>query len=71
MIDYLLLKQTIDKLDNNNAQNEYYLTDLVEILGKNYKVDSYVLEDDFILTGINDIDSLEKAEQIYLERKQK
>ena len=27
-----------------------------------------MLEDDFILTGINDMESLEKAEAIYKER---
>lgn len=66
-----LLFEGLKEIKNINAQNEYYLTDLVEILGKNYKVDSYVLKDDFILTGINDLDSLEKAEEIYLERNKK
>ena len=70
-VDTKLLFEGLKKIKNINAQNEYYLTDLVEILGKDYKVDSYVIEDDFILTGINDLDSLEKAEQIYLDRKNK
>lgn len=66
-----LLFEGLKEVKNINAQNEYYLTDLVEILGRNYKVDSYVLEDDFILTGINDMESLEKAEAIYKERYKK
>ena len=63
-----LLFEGLKKIKNVNAQNEYYLTDLVEILGKDYKVDSFVLEDNLILTGINDLDSLEEAEKKYLAR---
>lgn len=63
-----LLFEGLKKIRNVNAQNEYYLTDLVEILGNEYKVDSFVLEDDLILTGINDLDSLEEAEKKYLAR---
>lgn len=68
-VDTKLLFEGLKEIKNVNAQNEYYLTDLVEILGKSHRVDSYVLEDDFILTGINDIESLKKAEEKCLNRK--
>ena len=68
-VDTKLLFEALDEVQNNNNQHEYYLTDIVEIIGRNHQVDSVVVEDGFILTGINDVDTLEKAEQVYLARK--
>ena len=68
-VDTKLLFDALDEVQNNNNQHEYYLTDIVEIIGRNHQVDSVVVKDGFILTGINDVDTLEKAEKIYLKRK--
>lgn len=56
------LKNLITKLTNNNAQNEYYLTDLLEIfVNDNKKIGSFRLEDDKEVMGVNDKSELEKA----------
>ena len=74
-IDNQLLFDTLDKIQNNNNQHEYYLTDIVEILGSdkenNYKVDTYVCKNDYRLTGINDQETLKKTEEEYLKNKLK
>ena len=55
-------------LDNNNTQSEYYLTDIVEIIKKNEKIDieSYHLsrEKQYELTNINTKEQLEKINSI-------
>lgn len=64
-VDTKLLYEALDKVQNNNNQKEYYLTDIVEIIGKEHKVDSYVVNDGFKLTGINDLETLAEVEKIY------
>lgn len=66
-VDTKLLFEALDKVENHNNQHEYYLTDIVEIIGRDHQVDSYVVKDGFKLTGINDLDTLAEAEKIYLE----
>lgn len=58
-----LLDSTLDKIKNDNAKKEYYLTDIVEILGSTKKVNSFVVDDDFRLTGINDLFTLSQVEK--------
>lgn len=67
--DTKLLFDAISKLNNNNSQNEYYLTDIVEILGKDYKVDSYVVHDKTRLIGFNTMDELKSVEKMVIEKK--
>lgn len=62
-----LLESTLEKINNNNIKQEYYLTDIVEILGSTKKVNSFVVVDDFRLTGINDLYTLSKVEKRYQE----
>lgn len=57
----------INKIDCNNGQNEYYLTDIFELLVKdNIKVDVYNLEEKFIheIMGVNTIEQLNELERI-------
>lgn len=52
------------KLENDNAQNEYYLTDLAEILVRDgYTTDVTVLEDDREMDGVNSRVELVRAEK--------
>lgn len=54
----------LDKLENDNAQNEYYLTDLAEILVRDgYTTDVTVLEDDREMDGVNSRLELVRAEK--------
>ena len=59
------LAKALDKLENNNAQGEYYLTDVVEILKEEGK-DVYALEipDYTEILGVNDRWELARAENI-------
>lgn len=63
-VDNQLLFKALDKIDNNNSKNEYYLTDIVKILSKSHRVDALVVPYDYHLTGINDLVTLD-----YVERK--
>ena len=67
-VDTKILFEALKKVQNHNNQHEYYLTDIVEIIGRDHQVDSVVIKDGFILTGINDLDALAEAEAIYLKR---
>ena len=58
-----LLEDALNKVDNNNNKGEYYLTDIVEILGSSKKVDSFILKDALELTGINDVETLKMVEE--------
>lgn len=63
-----LLEDALSKVNNNNNKGEYYLTDIVEILGSNKKIDSYIVNDTLELTGINDVDTLNKVEEEFSKR---
>ena len=50
-----VLLQYIDKIDNNNKQNEYYLTQLFELFVKNYIPINYqIVENILEISGVND-----------------
>lgn len=56
------LFDNLNKLTTNNAQHEYYITDLVQILADQGKlVKGYVVEDRDEVMGINDCVELHKA----------
>lgn len=56
------LFENLSKLQTNNAQNEYYLTDMVSILAsQNKKVKGLVIENRDEVMGINDCYELNKA----------
>ncbi len=63
------LTQALEKLENNNAQKEYYLTDVIEILRQEEKY-IYPLEipDYTEILGVNDRLQLAGAENILKER---
>ncbi|MDE5856577.1 MAG: NTP transferase domain-containing protein, partial [Anaeroplasmataceae bacterium] len=62
-VNTTILKESLSQIENSNAQKEYYLTDLVEIVSKIGKVGSYEIEDTFEAKGINDLYNLSLAEQ--------
>ncbi|MEZ0537671.1 bifunctional UDP-N-acetylglucosamine diphosphorylase/glucosamine-1-phosphate N-acetyltransferase GlmU [Caldicellulosiruptoraceae bacterium PP1] len=58
------LFEALGKIDNNNAQKEYYLTDTIEALNKlNYKVTKLTVLDNFEVVGINSRYELSLAEK--------
>ncbi len=63
------LKNALSKLDNNNNQGEYYLTDIIGILkNEGKRIGSYILEDHTEIMGVNSRVQLAEAEKIMQER---
>ena len=63
------LLKALDKLTNNNAQGEYYLTDTLEILiADGLKVGAYAVADSDEILGINDRVQLAAAQNIIQKR---
>ncbi len=63
------LKNWLSRLSNNNAQGEYYLTDIVELAVKD-KVDviAEITADEWSVTGINSKVDLNQIERVYQTR---
>lgn len=63
----ILLKEIIPKITNQNAQNEYYLTDIVKI-GKDYdaNIGLYIMDKnrEIELTGVNTKEQLDKLNEL-------
>lgn len=48
------LKYALNKIDNNNSQNEYYLTDVISILNaEGYKMGACIIDDSVEIHGVN------------------
>jgi UDP-N-acetylglucosamine diphosphorylase/glucosamine-1-phosphate N-acetyltransferase len=63
------LFSAIHKIDNNNAQKEYYLTDTLQILvSEGYRVNSVILDDLSQASGVNSQEQLTELETIYLDQ---
>lgn len=69
VVDGDKLKQWLAKVDNKNAQQEYYLTDLIELaVADGEKVNSYVLDDYKQIEGVNNKLQLAQLEREYQQR---
>lgn len=64
------LKKWLAQLDNNNAQKEYYLTDIIEFANKD-KVEVAVIkaETETSIQGINSMEELILLERMYMQEK--
>ena len=63
------LKQWLSQIGNENAQGEYYLTDLIELaVGEGEIVNSYIVQDDKEIQGINNKIQLAELEREYQKR---
>ncbi len=64
-----MLRESLDLLDNNNAQGEYYLTDTIKILrDKGFKVGAFNGSTIEELMGVNSRVELAKAENLMRKR---
>jgi bifunctional UDP-N-acetylglucosamine pyrophosphorylase/glucosamine-1-phosphate N-acetyltransferase len=64
-----LLKYALGKIDNNNVQGEYYVTDVISILKEeDYKVGAYIIEDSREIHGVNSRNQLAFSEEIMRNR---
>ncbi len=65
------LRESLDLLDNNNAQEEYYLTDTIKIMrDKGHKVGAFNGSTIEELMGVNSRVELSKAEEIMKKKNQ-
>ena len=62
MFNSKILKTIIPKIDNNNAQSEYYLTDIFNFIDENDTA-IYQIEDCNEIAGINTIEQLNELEK--------
>lgn len=63
------LFDAIHKIDNNNAQKEYYLTDTLSVLVRQgQKVEALILDDLAQASGINSQEQLADLEKVYLDQ---
>ena len=63
-VDTKFLFSALEKVDNNNRQSEYYLTDIVEIACcEDQKVKSFIASDYVEVMGINTVEELARAEK--------
>ncbi len=70
LVDKALLFHALDRVTPNNAQGEYYLTDIISILkGENHKVMAFPVAEFEELQGVNTIDDLKKVELVYKNTK--
>jgi len=68
-IDGVRLFSLLDRLDNNNAQGEYYLPDIVPLaIVDGIKVDALCMQDADEMHGVNDRRQLADVEQILQRR---
>lgn len=63
------LYKYIEQISNDNAQNEYYLTDLIELFrnGKE-SIDGFCIEDSEQVVGVNDLVALEHVNSVLQAR---
>ncbi|VEU83271.1 bifunctional UDP-N-acetylglucosamine diphosphorylase/glucosamine-1-phosphate N-acetyltransferase GlmU [Acholeplasma hippikon] len=54
-------------LKNENAKGEYYITDMIEMMRKDYKVGAYVVKNNSLVMGVNDLYGISKAEKYLRE----
>ncbi len=60
------LFSSLKKITNNNKQNEYYLTDTLEILQKNNeKINAVILENSIEAAGVNSPKQLSELENVF------
>jgi bifunctional UDP-N-acetylglucosamine pyrophosphorylase/glucosamine-1-phosphate N-acetyltransferase len=70
VFDAQSLDAALDKVDRNNAQGEYYLTDVVQILLREGKVTGAVVLDDYReALGVNSAEQLRELEAIFFQLK--
>lgn len=68
VIDNKVLFEHLDNISPNGVNGEYYLTDIVELLIKDYQVRTFLIEDHWQTLGINDIVQANTVEQYLIDK---
>ncbi|MFW6251712.1 MAG: bifunctional UDP-N-acetylglucosamine diphosphorylase/glucosamine-1-phosphate N-acetyltransferase GlmU [Halanaerobium sp.] len=68
-IDSSLLRDFMENMNNDNAQQEYYLTDIIEFaVNKNKNINTYIVQDSDEIIGINTRKQQAEAEKLLRSR---
>jgi UDP-N-acetylglucosamine diphosphorylase/glucosamine-1-phosphate N-acetyltransferase len=71
LVDKEMLFDALDKINSDNAQGEYYLTDIISILkSENRNVMAFPIADFEELQGVNTLEDLQRVELVYKSLKQ-
>ncbi len=64
-----MLKYALQKIDTNNSQGEYYLTDTIKVLNnEKYKIGGWILKDETDIKAVNDRVQLAEVTKIMQQR---
>lgn len=67
--DGALLKHALENITNDNSQNEYYITDVIEVLkSEGHKLGAYIIEDPIEISGVNSRVQLSFCEDVMKKR---
>lgn len=69
LFDNQLMFQALNKISNHNQQNEYYLTDIVEIMAQNHKMKTILTNNLWEIYGVNTRQDLKIIED-YITRRE-
>ncbi len=67
MVDNKLLFETVKKIQKNDRKGEFYLTDIVNLMHKEYKVNTFMVRNPMVTMGINDLFGISVAEKYLRE----
>lgn len=69
IVDSALLFEALKSLSTDNAQGEYYLTDIFKFFkSKNIKIGATPVDNNIEITGINTVEQLEELEKNYITK---
>ena len=66
-----ILEHLLSKVNNDNASQEYYLTDIIQIANQENLICKYVVDDDEGILGVNSREELSIAEKVFQNQKRK
>ena len=66
-VDMKLMYEALHNVKSSKVSGEYYFTDIIEIIGRNHKVNTLPFSCYQKFVGINDVDTLHKAEEELLK----
>jgi len=67
VVNNKILFNSLKKIKKNERKNEYYLTDIVELMHTDYKVNSFIVRHPHVTMGVNDLYGISIAEKYLRE----
>lgn len=67
VVNNKILFNSLKKIKKNERKNEYYLTDIVELMHTDYKINSFIVRHPHVTMGVNDLYGISIAEKYLRE----